>query len=102
MSCVGCKCDGKPKTEEPCCRCDTERERKARLMDDPVLAKIHETIMQMAEAWRKGEYHPDMEPGDKGRVIGAALVFHHLAMAHDWKLADAALWEYHALVGLGI
>lgn len=100
MSCVGCKCDGKPKTEEPCCRCDTEAEHKSRLLNDEALISAHEAIMEMANAWRN-EKSPNLRQWDSGRVCGAALVFHRLALIYSHEAADAAMWEYHALVGLG-
>ena len=96
MSCVGCGCSGKPKTDEPCCRCDTEQERKARLMDDPVLTLMHEAVMEMAMDWTKAS---GMQEWFEGRVSGVLMAWHKVALDKDIAndLIDAAWGEYVAL-----
>lgn len=99
--CQGCPGKGRKQSEEPCCRCDHEIERKARLLNDEALITVHETIMGLANAWRM-EKAPSLRRWDSGRVCGAALVFHRLARIYGHEAADTALWEYHALVGLAM
>ena len=96
--CEGCKAAGRDCSEEPCCRCDAEQERKARLLDDPVLATVHGTIMSLANSWRQT---PEVK-WEKGRVCGAVAVFHRLALeqGHEWAVVDAAAWEYYSMVGV--
>ena len=96
MTCDGCKCDGKPKTEEPCCRCDILAERKARLLDDPVLTLLHEVVMEMAVDWAKAR---GMQEWYEGRVSGAILAWHVITLDKDVAsdLRDAAWGEYAAL-----
>lgn len=98
--CNDCRVAGRDCSQEPCCRCENEAERQARLLDDPVLAVVHGTIMSLANSWRQT---PAMA-WERGRVCGAIAVFHRLALeqGHDWRLADAASWEYHAMVGIMI
>ena len=97
MSCVGCKCDGKPKTEEPCCRCDTERERKARLMDDPVLGILHYAVMDAANNWA-GINDSDWY---RGQVAGAMTAWHMVALTMpeaNLELVRQAIHEYAGMV----
>ena len=99
MTCVGCKSRGKPKTEEPCCRCDTERERAGRLLDDPVLKDINDVIMRLADDWRKEEVEKAID-WKRGQVVGAIKTWHRLALKDgDSAMVDAAYNEYMAMVG---
>lgn len=96
--CVGCECNGKRKTEGPCCRFDTERERALRMMDDPVLVMIHKTIMILAEDWVKNK-HKDREDWYVGRVLGALHAWCRLVDCVMAPHARVAYQEYQALVG---
>ena len=96
MTCVGCECDGKPKAEEPCCRCDIEVERKARLLDDSMIVLMHEVVMEMAMDWTRAR---SMKGWHEGRVSGALLAWHRVALDKgiDSDLLDAAWGEYVAM-----
>lgn len=94
--CEGCRATGKDCSKEPCCRCDTERERKARLLDDPTLTLLHEVAMEMAEDWAKAR---GMQEWYEYRVSGALLAWHTIALDKgiDSDMIDAAWGEYVAL-----
>lgn len=99
MSCVGCGCSGKPKTDEPCCRCDTEQERKARLMDDPVLKALHnDDIMPLAVRYAT---MPE-DRWNQGRVLGAITAWCTVALkvlpSEEWMLVQEVMTEYEALI----
>ena len=97
--CDGCRAAGRDCSQEPYCRCDQEAERKARMLDDPVLARLHEVIMHLAESWATGKLASQTD-WERGRVCGATLAWSAVVrrLQRDGPHADTAYDEYRAMV----
>ena len=97
--CNGCRAEGRSYKDEPCCRCDSEQERKARLMDDPVLKALHnDDIMPLAVRYAT---MPE-DRWNQGRVLGAITAWCTVALkvlpSEEWMLVQEVMEEYEAVI----
>ena len=97
--CNGCRAEGRSYKDEPCCRCDSEQERKARLMDDPVLKALHNgDIMPLAVRYAT---MPE-DRWNQGRALGAITAWCTVALnllpSDERGLVAEAMEEYEAVI----